>query len=160
MRKIKYLHISCFKCLLVCLLAAHIEGCACNMQHDKDTFSPNQFQMQMEQYITTHACLSPQEAAAFFPVYSELQKKLRVLHEELKKIRRFKPVSNEECRKNIQRIDKIELEMKQLQRRYHEQFMKILSPSKVYDVIKAEDKFHRQAFKKMINDIKKGKKKR
>lgn len=36
--------------------------------------------------------------------------------------------------------------MKELQQKYHRKFMKILSPSKVYMVIRAEEKFHRQLF--------------
>ena len=39
--------------------------------------------------------------------------------------------------------------MKKIQQEYHLKFCKVLSPGKVLAVIKAEEKFHRQAFKRM-----------
>ena len=38
--------------------------------------------------------------------------------------------------------------MKQLQQEYHNRFMYILPASKVLKIIKAEEKFHRRAFKR------------
>ena len=38
--------------------------------------------------------------------------------------------------------------LKELQKKYHEKFMQILPPKKVYDILKAEDRFHRQMFKR------------
>ncbi len=49
----------------------------------------------------------------------------------------------------IKECDKIDLEMKKIQQAYHLKFCKVLSPGKVLAVIKAEEKFHRQAFRKM-----------
>ena len=51
--------------------------------------------------------------------------------------------------KTIKECDKIEVEMKKIQQEYHLKFCKVLSPGKVLAVIKAEEKFHRQAFKRM-----------
>ena len=33
-----------------------------------DGFDPKRFQAELEQFITTNACLTPREAAKFFPV--------------------------------------------------------------------------------------------
>ena len=40
-------------------------------------------------------------------------------------------------------------QQKQLQQEYHSRFMTILPPNKVFSVIKAEERFHRQAYKRM-----------
>jgi len=41
----------------------------------------------------------------------------------------------------------MELELKSIQQVYHNKFLNVLSASKVYDVIKAQDRFHRRMFK-------------
>lgn len=112
-------------------------------------FDPKAFQARMEQFITTEAGLTPQEAEAFFPVFREMQKKQRVLFEQQQRQRHFKPVGDDACKEAILKSDENELQMKELQLQYHKRFFKILSPSKVFDVIKAEAKFHRQAFRTM-----------
>lgn len=127
-------------------LVSHAE-----MQHDKCRFSLEQFHAQLEQYITQAACLTPQEASRFFPIYKEMMKKQRELHNEMRNYKRIKPVSEAECKKCVERMDKIDIEIKQIQRRYREKFLQILPAGKVYDIIKAEDKFYRQSFKKIAD---------
>ena len=124
-----------------------------NAQDGNRHFTPERFQAELEQYITRKAGLSPKEASKFFPVYSELLKKQRSIYDELKKLKRIKPTSDIECKKNLMRRDKFEIEIKQLQRTYHEKFMQILPASKVYDIVKAEERFHRQAFKRAANKM-------
>ena len=110
-------------------------------------FDPKAFQANMEQFITKEAALTPQEAEAFFPVFREMQKKQRVLFEEQRRLRLIKPVGDNACKDAVLKIDENELQMKELQQQYHKRFFKILPASKVFDVIKAEERFHRQAFR-------------
>lgn len=126
-------------------------------QRKSGDFDPERFQADLEQYITRKAGLSPREASHFFPVYSEMLRKQRAVHEKMRNLKRIKPVTKEECKKNIQKRDEYDIEIKQIQKTYHDKFMKILSADKVYEVLKAEDKFHRQAFKRAAD--RKGKKK-
>lgn len=109
-------------------------------------FDPQQFQANMEQFITTEAALSPKQAEAFFPVYREMQKKQRVLFDQQRRLRHIKPTDEAGCREAIQKSDDCELQLKEIQLQYHKKFMKILPASKVYDVLRAEEKFHRQIF--------------
>ncbi|MFQ9809366.1 MAG: hypothetical protein ACLRYB_07070 [Segatella copri] len=51
--------------------------------------------------------------------------------------------------KAIRRKDELDIQLKQLQQEYHSRFMTILPPNKVFSVIKAEERFHRQAFRRM-----------
>ncbi len=124
-------------------------------QHsDKRNYTPERFRADMEQYITRKAGLSPKDASRFFPLYSEMLDKQRSLREKIKNLKRIKPKSASECKKNIQKIDEMEIEIKKIQKSYHEKFIQILSADKVYDIIKAEDRFHRQAVKNMASKMK------
>ena len=54
-------------------------------------FSPEKFQADLEQFITKEACLSPQEAAKFFPIYKEMQAKQRAVYERQRQLGWGKP---------------------------------------------------------------------
>jgi hypothetical protein len=110
-------------------------------------FSPEMFEAQLHQFITREACLTPKEAAKFFPVYKEMQDKQRALYGRQRQMGRIKPANDEGCEKAIRQRDEIELELKRIQQKYHDRFLRIISASKLYDVIQAEDRFHRQAFR-------------
>lgn len=118
-------------------------------------FNPQRFQAEMEQYITTQAMLTPEESASFFPLYRELMKKQRVIFEEMHRYRYTDLSNNRACMHAVQRMDALDLQMKKLQQIYHNKFLKILPPKKVFLVIRAEEKFHRQAFKRMAEHKKK-----
>lgn len=132
--------------------------CVANAQNKQKHITPERFQVELEQYITRKAGLTPVESSKFFPLYSEMLRKQRSVHDELKTLKRIKPATDAECKKNIMRRDKFEIEMKEIQRTYHERFMQILPASKVYDIIKAEERFHRQIFKKAADKIRHKKK--
>jgi len=126
---------------LLMLSAMHAQQRNCNAGQER-------FQMELEQYITRKAGLTPKESSAFFPLYSEMLRKQRTVHEKMKGLKRLKPKNAADCKKNIQQCDKLEIEMKQIQKTYHDKFMKVLPASRVFDILKAEEKFHRQAFKR------------
>jgi hypothetical protein len=107
------------------------------------------FQAELEQFITTNACLTPREAAKFFPVYRQMGKKMRMIFDEMRRFRHVNPNDNEACAEAIRRQDELDIQLKQLQQEYHSRFMTILPPNKVFSVIKAEERFHRQAFRRM-----------
>ena len=114
-------------------------------------FNPAKFKADLERFITVEACLTPREAAAFFPLYDEMNNKQRVLYDKMRELRRMKPIDEERCKKVIAEIDQLEIEIKQLQSNYHARFLSIISASKLFDVIKAESKFHRQAMRNAAN---------
>ena len=47
----------------------------------------------------------------------------------------------------IQRRDQYEIELRSIQQTYHNKFLKVVSATKVYKSIIAEDQFHRRAFR-------------
>lgn len=117
-------------------------------QQKRHKFDAERFQASMEQFIAKEAALTPQESSRFFPVYREYMHKYRAMFDQMRCQRRIKPTDEEGCRKAIRQRDDTDIQMKRLQQQYHERFMDILPASKVYDVLKAEDSFHRQCFKK------------
>ena len=114
-------------------------------------FDPNRYNAELQQYITREAALSPQEAAKFFPLYREMQQKQRILFQQVHRYKRIKPTDEKSCRENIEKCDELDVQIKELQQLYHNKFLKILPASKVYDILKAEDKFHRQMFNPQRN---------
>ena len=110
-------------------------------------FSPEKFQAEMEQFITKEAGLTDEEAAKFFPLFREMQQKQRAIFEKVRKEGFTKPVDDAACRKLVERRDACELEQKKIQQTYHQKFFSVISPSKVFDVLIAEERFHRRAFR-------------
>ena len=119
-------------------------------QHKKRPhFDPKRFEAELEQFITTNAALTPGEASKFFPMYRQMGKKMRMLFDEMRRFRHINPKDNEACEEAIRRQDEIDIQLKQLQQEYHARFMTVLPAYKVLSVIRAEEKFHRQAFRRM-----------
>ena len=121
-----------------------------NGQHRKHPpFNPAKFEADLEQFITVNACLSPSQAASFFPVYRQMMKKQRALFDEMRRLRMINPKDNEACEEAIRKQDELDIQIKQLQQEYHGRFLMMLPANKVLSIIKAEEKFHRQIFMKM-----------
>ncbi len=92
-------------------------------------FSPEKFQADMEQYIAKEAGLTPREAAAFFPMFREMQKKQRALYNQMMAESKIKPADEKACKKVIQKRDQVELELKSIQQTYHNKFLSVLPAS-------------------------------
>lgn len=121
-----------------------------NGQHRKrPPFNPAKFEADLEQFITVNACLSPSQAASFFPVYRQMMKEQRALFDEMRRLRMINPKDNEACEEAIRKQDELDIQIKQLQQEYHGRFLMMLPANKVLSIIKAEEKFHRQIFRKM-----------
>ncbi len=115
--------------------------------HGRRGFDPARFKADMEQFITKEACLTPKEASEFFPVFDEMLRKERALFDQMATISRVKPATEKGCADAVKKRDELEIHIKELQQQYHNRFLKILPASKVFDVIRAQNRFHRQMFK-------------
>ncbi|MCH4182869.1 MAG: hypothetical protein LKF48_06905 [Prevotella sp.] len=115
-----------------------------------DGFNPERWQAEMEQYIVAKAGLTPLEASEFFPVYREWKEKERGYFDQLRFYRHINVNDPHVCAEAIYKRDEIDLNIKKLQQIYHKKFLKILPATKVYQIIRAEDEFHRQSFRKFI----------
>jgi hypothetical protein len=107
-------------------------------------FSPERFDAELRAYITNEAHLTTQEAAAFFPIYKEMQDKQRELSNRQQEISRTKPADEAGCLNVIRESDEIDLEIKRIQQTYHTRILEIVSASKLYDILNAEKRFFRR----------------
>ena len=115
---------------------------------EQQKFSPEKFDADLQGFITSQAKLTPQEATKFFPIYKEMQGKQRALYEKQRILGMQNPHDESSCLKAIRERDAIDLELKRIQQNYHEKFLEIIPASKLYDVIKAEDRFHRRMIRR------------
>lgn len=106
-------------------------------------FDPERYNRELEAAMTRDAKLTPQESQAFFPVFWEMQKKVRELFMKGRELARKRPASEAEALEIIKGIDANELAIKKLEQQYHARFLKILPASKVLACIRAEVRFNR-----------------
>lgn len=118
-------------------------------QEKRQKFDPAKFEADLEQYITKEAALTQQEVAQFMPIYREMRSKQRVYFDEMRRVCKMNSSDDKACREAIEKRDKMDVEIKEIQQKYHQKFLKVLAPSKVFRIINAEERFHRQAFKRM-----------
>lgn len=111
---------------------------------DNQRFSPEKFEAKLQEFITQEAKLTTQEAEAFFPIYKQMLAKQREVFDRQRQLGRNKPADEAGCLKAIKDRDTYDLELKTIQQTYHNRFLELLPASKVYDILKAEDRFHRQ----------------
>lgn len=125
------------------------------MAQEPKKFDPVQFEADLEQFVATEARLTPTESATFFPLYREMRKKQMAYFGYHRRWHIVDESDDKACAEAIRRLDSNDLEIKRLQQLYHEKFLHILPASKVFRIIKAEEKFHRQQFKRAhFNDKK------
>lgn len=133
MRKILLILVVACVCLLTVSAQEHGKG-----------FSPEKFDAELRQFIIQEAGLTADEVAKFFPLYNEMRDKQRELFMRQRKLGMGRPSDESACKKAIQERDDVEVEQKRVQQTYHNKFLCVLSASKVYKVIQAEDRFHRK----------------
>ena len=109
----------------------------------RQKFDPAKFDAEQQQFITKAANLTEQEAAKFFPLFREMQKKQRAIYERQRKLGFKKPADEKGCAESIRQRDQIDLELKQIQQTYHNKFLRVIPASKLWDVLQAEDRFFR-----------------
>ena len=69
-------------------------------QHKKRPhFDPKRFEAELEQFITTNACLTPGESAKFFPVYRQKMKRQRIIFDEMRRLHHIDTRDNKTCAK-------------------------------------------------------------
>lgn len=122
----------------------------CGFAQKQRPFNPEKFQAELEQYVATEAALTIQESSAFFPLYREMRKKQHAIFGQMRRYRFTDTFDDKASMEAIKQQDMLDIQIKLLQQEYHNKFMEILPAGKVFKIIKAEDKFHRQSFKRMV----------
>jgi len=118
---------------------------------EKGKFNPAKFESDLETYITSQAELTQEESAKFLPLWREMRKKQLETMKSGKNYRRIDFNDDKKCAEAIRQHDEKDIKLKEIQRTYHNKFLKVLAAGKVMRVIRAEERFHKQAFKRVVD---------
>lgn len=119
------------------------------MHGRKRKFDKEKFRKEQEKFIASQAHLTEKEQMAFFPVFHKMQDEERELFIAHGKLRRTEAHSDKEAKALIKKMDNLDLQMKQLQMKYHSKFYDVLPATKVLACLKAEEQFKRQVMERM-----------
>ncbi|WP_294142252.1 hypothetical protein [uncultured Sanguibacteroides sp.] len=110
-----------------------------------------EFEAQKVAFFTQEMSLTPEEAVKFWPLYNEMQKKIREAGNVIRDLAtKFSGnVTEKEAQANIETILKAEEQMQSLKKDYYQKIIKELSARKLWLMMEAERKFHRQLWKKL-----------
>lgn len=112
-----------------------------------------EFDAQKVAFFTQELDLSPAEAAVFWPLYNEMQKKNREIESKMRQdyraIREAKGLKEVNYAENINKMLTDEQKMQNIKKEYYDKMVKVISPSKIWKLGEAERKFHRQLFDKL-----------
>ena len=118
----------------------------------KSFMNLQEFEKNKQEFIIKEAELTKEEAVAFFPLNTELQKKKLELHrkyqEDMRQMKESGNISDEEYKKLID--NNIDLKMKEaeLDKSYSDKFDKLLSPQKLFKAQQAERTFMQEELRK------------
>ena len=111
---------------------------------DGPRFDPQRFEQMVEQTLTKAGELSPDEARTFFPLYKEMREKQRTMGREVHELKCSHPADAKACSATIAKIKRLQVEMAELEQSYYKRFLRVVSPEKLFRMMKAEDDFHRR----------------
>lgn len=116
----------------------------------KPRMSREEFRQCQEKYIKEQTGLTHQEAQQFFPLYFELQDKKDAINRQAwAQMRKGKEenLSEAEYNKIVEEIIKARISCDQLDLEYLHKYQKFLSSKQIFNIQRAEMKFHRELLK-------------
>ena len=117
------------------------------VQAQEKRMSKEEFQARQRQFITEVAGLTESEADKFFPLYFELQGKKNELNREMwdnMHKAKERELTEEEYESITETIAKLRIESDELELEYLRKYKKFLSSKKIFQIIRAEMRFHRE----------------
>jgi hypothetical protein len=130
-------------CLLVALPAF------AQKKDQKHAFDTEKIDAERMAYLKEKVTLTPQQASAFWPLYEQYRVETNALRKgsHHRKVD-FNEMTAEEMENHIQEGFRIREQKVALQKKYHQQFTRILPVEKVVEVYMAEKHFWRDHMKK------------
>ena len=135
--------------ILLCILTG---GTILSSAYDgyNQHLSPDEFKAKQKAFITEKAGLTEKEAGKFFPLYFELQDKKREINDkawELMRKGKDNKMTDAQYEEIILQVYDLRIETDNLDKTYYAKFKKALSPGKIFQVQRAEARFHREILK-------------
>lgn len=127
-------------CALVCA----------NAQTDLKNMTEQEFRKQKQEYLIKELALTQEEAKEFFPLYEKFQKEKKQIYDENQSLMdRADIVGEEEYRQIINRLLDLQIMSDELEKKYYNEFSKILSYRQLFRLNKAEASFQKYLLKEM-----------
>lgn len=119
-------------------------------QEDKPPFSPEEFRERLEGFIIKESKLTPEEAKVVFPMFHDMRSKQREVMDQISKLKRSHTAmaDDQACSALISKITALKIKAAKIEHEYYTNMCKMVPGRKIYSVMKAEDKFHRNIFKR------------
>lgn len=112
-----------------------------------------EFDAQKVAFFTQELDLSPAEAAVFWPLYNEMQKKNREIESQMRKgfheAKNTKGLKDENYATGLGKMLDAEQDMLDVKKEYYARMLRVIPASKIWKLGEAERKFHRQLFDKL-----------
>lgn len=127
-------------CALVCA----------NAQTDLKNMTEQEFRKQKQEYLIKELALTQEEAKEFFPLYEKFQKEKKHIYDENQSLMdRADIAGEEEYRQIINRLLDLQIMSDELEKKYYNEFSKILSYRQLFRLNKAEASFQKYLLKEM-----------
>ena len=133
--------------ILTAVMLTALLGELSTVQAQEKKLSKEDFQQKQKEFITDCVGFTESEADKFFPLYFELQNKKNELNRKswdymLKA--KDKELTEEEYDDIVENVSKISIECDELEIEYRRKFKQFLSSKKIFLVMRAEMRFHRE----------------
>lgn len=120
-----------------------------NQQHKgqmnkQPRFDPQQWEQMMYMTIVREAGLTPAEAQTFVPLYKEMREKQRTMSGQIVELKKQKYNAEKDYFNAINKIKNLQVEMAELEANYYKRLCKAVGAEKIFKLMQAEDRFHRQ----------------
>ena len=115
-----------------------------------------EFEAQKIAFFTQEMSLSPDEAAVFWPLYNEMQKKLDEQGDKIRKCSRRadgKTLTEEQAAACIAEMQAAEKAIQEIKAEYYAKLIKAITAKKVWLMMEAEHKFRHKLWKKVVGDM-------
>lgn len=115
-----------------------------------------EFEAQKVAFFTQEMNLTPEEAAVFWPLYNEMQKKLAEEGDRIRKCSRetdAETLTEEQAATCIAEIQSAEKAIQEIKQEYYAKLIKAITAKKVWLMMEAEHKFKQKLWKKVVDDM-------
>ncbi len=145
------------KRLLLCILMIGLLPLALCAQNNGDRggnvrLSREEFQKRHEAYLTKYAELTTEEAAKFFPIYNELEKRKQELNDQSFKAMREswgKELDEAKYKELLESMSANAIAVESLERTYLDRFKEVISYKKIFKIKEAESRFRQDLVRGM-----------
>lgn len=112
-----------------------------------------EFEAQKVAFFTQELDLSPSEAALFWPLYNEMQKKKREVESQIRKgvheVNAAPSLTEKDYTEAVGKLLALEDDLQEVKVDYYQRMLVVIPASKIWKLGEAERKFHRQLFEKL-----------